>query len=73
MIHNWTEVLTKAWSVYLLAIITALQFLPEVLATAAPDFIPTELTLNWITGVAGIAAIIARLLKQENLSPVAPE
>ncbi|MEI1252669.1 DUF7940 domain-containing protein [Rhizobium aouanii] len=72
LVHNWREVLKRAWSVRLMAL--ALLFIivepvyTFVAATWVSRNIYIQLAMSVITGLLAAAAIIARIFVQQKIS-----
>ncbi|NKK94120.1 hypothetical protein GFL95_23320 [Rhizobium leguminosarum bv. viciae] len=72
LVHNWREVLKRAWSVRLMAL--ALLFIiiepvyTFVTATWVSRNIYIQLAMSVITGLLAVAAIIARIFVQQKIS-----
>ncbi|MGO7958196.1 DUF7940 domain-containing protein [Rhizobium leguminosarum] len=72
LVHNWREVLKRAWSVRLMAL--ALLFIivepiyTFVAATWVSRNIYIQLAMSAITGLLAVAAIIARIFVQQKVS-----
>lgn len=72
LVHNWREVLKRAWSVRLMAL--ALLFIivepvySFVAATWVSRSIYIQLAMSAITGLLAVAAIIARIFVQQKIS-----
>ncbi|MGR9162627.1 DUF7940 domain-containing protein [Rhizobium leguminosarum] len=72
LVHNWREVLKRAWSVRLMAL--ALLFIiiepvyTFVTATWLSRNIYIQLAMSVITGLLAVAAIIARIFVQQKIS-----
>lgn len=72
LVHNWREVLRRAWSVRLMAL--ALLFIivepvyTFVAATWVSRNIYIQLAMSAITGLLAVAAIIARIFVQQKIS-----
>ncbi|MBA1349621.1 MULTISPECIES: hypothetical protein [Rhizobium] len=72
LVHNWREVLKRAWSVRLMAL--ALLFIivepvyTFVAATWVSRNIYIQLAMSAITGLLTVAAIIARIFVQQKIS-----
>ncbi|MBY5337138.1 hypothetical protein HFO99_25045 [Rhizobium leguminosarum] len=72
LVHNWREVLKRAWSVRLMAL--ALLFIivepiyTFVAATWVSRNIYIQLAMSAITGLLAVAAIIARIFVQQKIS-----
>ncbi|MBY2917478.1 hypothetical protein [Rhizobium leguminosarum] len=72
LVHNWREVLKRAWSVRLMAL--ALLFIiiepvyTFVAATWASRNIYIQLAMSVATGLLAVAAIIARIFVQQKIS-----
>ncbi|MBX5253306.1 hypothetical protein HJC03_23340 [Rhizobium sp. NLR4b] len=72
LVHNWREVLKRAWSVRLMVL--ALLFIVIepiynfVAATWVSRNIYIQLAMSAITGLLAIAAIVARIFVQQKVS-----
>lgn len=72
LVHNWREVLRRAWSVRLMAL--ALLFIiiepvyTFVAATWVAKNIYIQLGMSIVTGLLAVAAIIARIFFQQKVS-----
>lgn len=72
LVHNWREVLKRAWSVRLMAL--ALLFIiiepvyTFITATWLSRNIYIQLAMSVITGLLAVAAIIARIFVQQKIS-----
>ncbi|TBY69399.1 hypothetical protein E0H51_30685 [Rhizobium leguminosarum bv. viciae] len=72
LVHNWREVLKRAWSVRLMAL--ALLFIivepvyTLVAATGVSRNIYIQLAMSVATGLLAAAAIIARIFVQQKIS-----
>ncbi|MCB2405778.1 hypothetical protein [Rhizobium ruizarguesonis] len=72
LVHNWREVLKRAWSVRLMAL--ALLFIiiepiyTFVAATWVSRNIYIQLAMSVATGLLAVAAIIARIFVQQQIS-----
>ncbi|MGO8023093.1 DUF7940 domain-containing protein [Rhizobium leguminosarum] len=72
LVHNWREVLKRAWSVRLMAL--ALLFIvlepiyTFVAATWVAKNIYIQLGMSIVTGLITVAAIIARIFVQQKVS-----
>ncbi|MBY5832204.1 hypothetical protein ELI49_04860 [Rhizobium ruizarguesonis] len=72
LVHNWREVLKRAWSVRLMAL--ALLFIiiepiyTFVAATWVSRNIYIQLAMSVATGLLAVAAIIARIFVQQKIS-----
>lgn len=67
LVPNWKQVLTGAWSVWLMAIVAAIeagQVLMELVGQEALD----PLTASAVTGSLSAAGILARVILQRNLT-----
>ena len=65
LLENWKKVALKAWSMRLWYLSIACQAL-EVMLPSLGGFVP-ERTFTYLSAVAAIAGIIARLIPQEAL------
>ncbi|MGO8100878.1 hypothetical protein AB9F46_10720 [Rhizobium leguminosarum] len=72
LVHNWREVLKRAWSVRLMVL--ALLFIvlepiyTFVAATWVAKNIYIQLGMSIVTGLITVAAIIARIFVQQKIS-----
>ncbi|QKK28051.1 hypothetical protein FE844_000030 [Rhizobium indicum] len=72
LVHNWREVLKRAWSVRLMVL--ALLFIvlepiyTFVAATWVAKNIYIQLAMSIVTGLIAVAAIIARIFVQQKIS-----
>ncbi|WP_434713003.1 hypothetical protein NMA58_08475 [Rhizobium sp. YTUHZ045] len=72
LVHNWREVLKRAWSVRLMVL--ALLFIVIepiynfVAATWVSRNIYIQLAMSAITGLLAVAAIVARIFVQQKVS-----
>ncbi|TBX99479.1 hypothetical protein [Rhizobium laguerreae] len=72
LVHNWREVLKRAWSVRLMAL--ALLFIivepvyTFIAATWVSRNIYIQLAMSVATGLLAVAAIIARIFVQQKIS-----
>ncbi|NNU67018.1 hypothetical protein G9X67_17280 [Rhizobium sp. WYCCWR 11152] len=72
LVHNWREVLKRAWSVRL--VVLALLFIvlepiyTFVAATWVAKNIYIQLAMSIVTGLIAVAAIIARIFVQQKIS-----
>lgn len=66
LVPNWQRVLRHAWSVHLVA----LSILFQVADVALPYFQPwfPEGIFTWLSAIAAIGAVIARILPQKKVS-----
>lgn len=62
LLENWREIAAKAWSVRLIALAGAIDIAAQI-TPAIGDLIPWWLTVGIL-----LAAMIARLVKQDGLS-----
>ncbi|TAY66565.1 hypothetical protein ELG88_09865 [Rhizobium leguminosarum] len=72
LVHNWREVLKRAWSVRLM-VLALLCIIIEpiytfVAATWVAENIYIQLGMSAITGLLAVAAIIARIFVQQKVS-----
>lgn len=61
LVENWTTIVTRAWSMYLMAAAAVLEIVREV----TPDW--TTAIPQWATAVVIVGAALARVVKQSNL------
>lgn len=72
LVHNWREVLKRAWSVRLMALAFLFIVLEPiynfVAATWVSRNIYIQLGMSAVTGLLAVAAIIARIFVQQKVS-----
>ncbi|NNG74329.1 hypothetical protein [Rhizobium laguerreae] len=72
LVHNWREVLKRAWSVRLMALALLLIIVEPVYtfvsATWVSRNIYIQLAMSVATGLLAVAAIIARIFVQQKIS-----
>ncbi|MGR9253299.1 DUF7940 domain-containing protein [Rhizobium leguminosarum] len=72
LVHNWREVLKRAWSVRLMALALLLIILEPiynfVAATWVSHNIYIQLGMSMVTGLLTAAAIVARIFFQQKIS-----
>ncbi|WP_163882803.1 hypothetical protein [Rhizobium laguerreae] len=72
LVHNWREVLKRAWSVRLMALALLCIVLEPVYSFAAATWVSRnnyiQLAMSAITGLLAVAAIIARIFVQQKIS-----
>ncbi|OBY08337.1 hypothetical protein BAE36_04300 [Rhizobium leguminosarum bv. trifolii] len=72
LVHNWREVLKRAWSVRLMALSLLLIILEPiynfVAATWVAKNIYIQLGMSAVTGLLAAAAIVARIFFQQKIS-----
>ncbi|TAV72774.1 hypothetical protein [Rhizobium leguminosarum] len=72
LVHNWREVLKRAWSVRLMALALLCIVLEPVYTFVAATWVSgnlyIQLAMSAITGLLAAAAIIARIFVQQKIS-----
>ncbi|AHF82971.1 membrane protein [Rhizobium leguminosarum bv. trifolii WSM1689] len=72
LVHNWREVLKRAWSVRLMALALLFIIIEPVYSFAAATWMPRniyiQLAMSVATGLLAVAAIIARIFVQQKIS-----
>ncbi|NEJ04311.1 hypothetical protein GR238_02670 [Rhizobium leguminosarum] len=72
LVHNWREVLKRAWSVRLMTLSLLLIILEPiynfVAATWVSHNIYIQLGMQMVTGLLAAAAIVARIFFQQKIS-----
>ena len=72
LVHNWREVLKRAWSIRLMALALIFIVLEPVINFVAGTWIPRnvyiQLAMSIMTGLLTAAAIVARLVFQQQIS-----
>ncbi|MGO4134185.1 hypothetical protein ACEQ6A_06455 [Rhizobium brockwellii] len=72
LVHNWREVLKRAWSVRLMALALLFIILEPVYTFVAATWVSgniyIQLAMSAITGLLAVAAIIARIFVQQKIS-----
>lgn len=72
LVHNWREVLKRAWSVRLMVLALVFIVLEPiytfVAATWVAENIYIQLGMSIVTGLITVAAIIARIFVQQKVS-----
>ncbi|MGZ2379133.1 DUF7940 domain-containing protein [Rhizobium brockwellii] len=72
LVHNWREVLKRAWSVRLMALALLCIVLEPVYTFVAATWVSRniyiQLAMSAITGLLAVAAIIARIFVQQKIS-----
>lgn len=72
LVHNWREVLKRAWSVRLMALALLFIIVEPVYSFAAATWVShnlyIQLAMSAITGLLAVAAIIARIFVQQKIS-----
>ncbi|MBY5839666.1 hypothetical protein J3P71_07300 [Rhizobium leguminosarum] len=72
LVHNWREVLKRAWSVRLMALALLLIIIEPVYSFAAATWVSRniyiQLAMSVATGLLAVAAIIARIFVQQKIS-----
>ncbi|MDK4726455.1 hypothetical protein [Rhizobium phaseoli] len=72
LVHNWRAVLRRAWSVRLMALALIFIILEPVSNFIAATWIPhnlyIQLAMSAITGLLTAAAIVARIVFQQQIS-----
>ncbi|MGO6699272.1 hypothetical protein ACCS33_07430 [Rhizobium ruizarguesonis] len=72
LVHNWREVLKRAWSVRLMALSLLLIILEPIYNFAAATWVShniyIQLAMSTVTGLFTAAAIVARIFFQRKIS-----
>ncbi|MBY5846115.1 hypothetical protein GR239_31615 [Rhizobium leguminosarum] len=72
LVHNWREVLKRAWSVRLMALALLFIVLEPVYTFVAATWVSRniyiQLAMSVATGLLAVAAIIARIFVQQQIS-----
>ncbi|UWM76551.1 hypothetical protein N1937_04750 [Rhizobium sp. WSM4643] len=72
LVHNWREVLKRAWSVRLMALALLFIIIEPVYTFVAATWVSRniyiQLAMSVATGLLAIAAIIARIFVQQKIS-----
>ncbi|MBY5590802.1 hypothetical protein [Rhizobium leguminosarum] len=72
LVHNWREVLKRAWSVRLMALALLFIIIEPVYTFVAATWVSRniyiQLAMSAITGLLAVAAIIARIFVQQKIS-----
>ncbi|MBY5538038.1 hypothetical protein HFO42_32880 [Rhizobium leguminosarum] len=72
LVHNWREVLKRAWSVRLMALALLFIIIEPVYSFVAATWVSRniyiQLAMSAITGLLAVAAIIARIFVQQKIS-----
>ncbi|MDV4158444.1 DUF7940 domain-containing protein [Rhizobium brockwellii] len=72
LVHNWREVLKRAWSVRLMTLALLLIIIEPVYTFVAATWVSgniyIQLAMSAITGLLAVAAIIARIFVQQKIS-----
>ncbi|MGO6675660.1 hypothetical protein AB9E19_15425 [Rhizobium leguminosarum] len=72
LVHNWREVLRRAWSVRLMALALLFIIIEPVYTFVAATWVSRniyiQLAMSAITGLLAVAAIIARIFVQQKVS-----
>ncbi|MGO8096816.1 DUF7940 domain-containing protein [Rhizobium leguminosarum] len=72
LVHNWREVLKRAWSVRLMALALLFIIIEPVYTFVAATWVSRniyiQLAMSAITGLLAVAAIIARIFVQQKVS-----
>ncbi|MGO7537756.1 hypothetical protein ACC680_04050 [Rhizobium ruizarguesonis] len=72
LVHNWREVLKRAWSVRLMALALLLIIVEPIYTFVAATWVSgnlyIQLGMSVITGLLAAAAIIARIFVQQKIS-----
>ncbi|MGO7536184.1 DUF7940 domain-containing protein [Rhizobium leguminosarum] len=72
LVHNWREVLKRAWSVRLMALALLFIIIEPVYTFVAATWVSRniyiQLVMSAITGLLAVAAIIARIFVQQKIS-----
>ncbi len=72
LVHNWREVLKRAWSVRLMALALLCIVLEPIYTFVAATWVAKniyiQLGMSIVTGLITVAAIIARIFVQQKIS-----
>ncbi|MBY5397988.1 hypothetical protein HFN01_24555 [Rhizobium leguminosarum] len=72
LVHNWREVLKRAWSVRLMALALVFIVLEPIYSFVAATWVAKniyiQLGMSIVTGLITVAAIIARIFVQQKVS-----
>ncbi|MBY4632841.1 hypothetical protein [Rhizobium croatiense] len=72
LVHNWRAVLRRAWSVRLMALALLLIIVEPIYSFVAATWVPRniyiQLAMSAITGLFAVAAIVARIVFQQQIS-----
>ncbi|MFF0919838.1 hypothetical protein ACFYE8_09040 [Rhizobium leguminosarum] len=72
LVHNWREVLKRAWSVRLMTLALLLIIIEPVYTFVAATWVSrniyVQLAMSVATGLLAVAAIIARVFVQQKIS-----
>ncbi|NKK80326.1 hypothetical protein [Rhizobium leguminosarum] len=72
LVHNWREVLRRAWSVRLMALALLFIIIEPVYSFVAATWVSRNLYIQFAmsvaTGLLAVAAIIARIFVQQKIS-----
>ena len=72
LVHNWREVLKRAWSVRLMALALLIIILEPVYLFVAANWVAknlyVQLAMSVVTGLLTAAAIVARIVFQQKVS-----
>lgn len=72
LVHNWHDVLKRAWSVRLMALALLFIVLEPVINFFAATWVSRnpyiQLAMSAITGLFAVAAIVARIFVQQKIS-----
>ncbi|NKL82951.1 hypothetical protein [Rhizobium leguminosarum] len=72
LVHNWREVLRRAWSVRLMALALLFIIIEPVYSFVAATWVSRniyiQLAMSVTTGLLAVAAIIARIFVQQKIS-----
>ncbi|WP_434729912.1 hypothetical protein [Rhizobium binae] len=72
LVHNWREVLKRAWSIRLMALALLFIVLEPVINIVAATWVPgnlyIELAMSTASGLFAAAAIVARIVFQQKVS-----
>ncbi|MBY3262663.1 hypothetical protein HFO15_13520 [Rhizobium laguerreae] len=72
LVHNWREVLKRAWSVRLMALALLFIIIEPVYTFVAATWVSrniyVQLAMSVATGLLAAAAIIARIFVQQKIS-----
>ncbi|MBY5883640.1 hypothetical protein ACC807_30285 [Rhizobium ruizarguesonis] len=72
LVHNWREVLKRAWSVRLMALALLFIIIEPIYTFVAATWVSRnlyiQLAMSVATGLLAVAAIIARIFVQQKIS-----
>ncbi|MBY3382210.1 DUF7940 domain-containing protein [Rhizobium laguerreae] len=72
LVHNWREVLKRAWSVRLMVLALVFIVLEPIYTFVAATWVAKniyiQLGMSIVTGLITVAAIIARIFVQQKIS-----